>query len=151
MIILTVGTREVEQEQIQAWNLKGYFSTDFSTIIIILWQFSVPCYHFPIEMHNSFFFLLLGACLHGELSGGGLALSVGETVACGVWRCLCHRLGLSSSLLGPTAVQKEGIQLRSDTLRHVAKAWCFKRIRWKYILCLYLPCLSHLVARVGDS
>lgn len=136
-------------------NLKDSFSTHLLHIII-MWQFSVLCYHSPIEMHNNLF--PLGACLHGELSGGDIA------------HIQCYQLGkpwpvvpgsvhvvilrLSSSLLGLTAVQKEWIQLWSDTLRRVARPCCFKRDQSNCILCLYLPLSAYLtlsLSQVSDS
>lgn len=69
-------------------------------------------------MHNNFFFFSfffpLGVCLHGELSGEEycshpvLSAGWGKLQPVGDGGVCVTILGLSSSLLGPTAAQRKG-------------------------------------------
>lgn len=109
-----------------------------------MWQFSAPCYHFSIEMHTNFFFFsfLFSVSMESyqvKNTAHTQYYQWGGAVACGRWRCLCHHPLAVLELPWPHCSTKEGIQLWSDTLRHVAKARCFKRDHWKCILVLYLP------------
>ena len=63
----------VAVERIQSPDLKDWSSTHLP-LVIIIWQFSALCYHFPIEMQNNVFPLgALSGWWYSVVGGGGVS------------------------------------------------------------------------------
>lgn len=127
-----------------------------------MWQFSVLHYHFPIEMHNNFFFFFpLGVCLHGELSGGNTAYVQcyqrgGKPWPAGAGGVHAAVLGLSSSLLGLSAVQRKGFNYEvtpwGTEQNHAASKGITQNASSPFIsFCLPRPSHPLSLSQVSDS